>query len=353
MKINFLTPHLRIAGGVRILLMYASLLAQRGHDVHIYVRSTNRFRRTVANLLQIGGPDWIKDLHGAKVIRVDQFSEDTLCDADILVSTTFDNTLQAERFSERKGKKVYLLQHDEGLYHGDRNKADEAYRVKSTKVVVSSWLRDVLQDRAQTDGTLLLNPIDHHQFFEVPGLRNTDGEIRVLLLVHTYDWKGTAEGIEIVQRLKKRYPNLRLDLFGVRQKDGVEILGDTYTFNPPQETLRNIYSRADIYLCPSWDEGFGLPSVEAMKCGAALVTYDNGGSRDFALHEETALVARRRDTQDLERQLERLITDEKLRVSLAKKGQQFVSNMPGWEERTIEFESILEDIVNPTKHTSK
>lgn len=353
MRINFLTPHLRIAGGVRILLMYASLLAQRGHEVRIYVRSTNSFRRTVANLFQIGGPTWIQDLYGAQVIRVGGFSEDTLCDADILISTTFDNTLQVENLPEEKGKKVYLLQHDEGLYHGDREKADKAYCSGSKKIVVSSWLKEVLRERAHTDGILLLNPIDHNQFYEIPGLRRASGEIRVLLLAHTYDWKGTREGVEIVNRLKKQYPNIRLDLFGVRQKDSGEISCDTYTFNPPQDKLRDIYSRADIYLCPSWDEGFGLPSVEAMKCGAALVTYDNGGSRDFAFHEDTALVAKRRNVQDLERQLERAITDDKLRMSIAKKGQQFVRDMPGWDTRTIEFESILENILHPTKQTSK
>lgn len=351
MKITFLTPHLRIAGGVRILLMYAILLSKRGHQVRIYVRSTNKIRRTIANFMQLGGPNWIDNLHGAKVIRVHEFTEDALWDADILVTTTYENTLKAERLSEAKGKQVYLLQHDEGLYHGDRALADAAYRTKAEKIVVSTWLNEVLQERANTKGVILLNPIDTVQFNEVSGLRATGGEIWVLLLVHTYEWKGTKEGIEIVNRLKKKYPQLHLALFGVRQKDCDGIAYDRYDFNVPQDKLREVYSRAHIYLCPSWDEGYGLPSVEAMACGAALVTYDNGGSRDFAFHEQTALVAKRRDVVDLERQLERAVSDNALRQSLAKRGQEFVRAMPGWEERTAELESILKSMVKSNNHS--
>ena len=62
-----------------------------------------------------------------------------------------------------------------------------------------------------------------------------------------------------------------------------------------------------IYLCPSWDEGLGMPSMEAMACGSALVTYDNGGSRDYAHDGETALVAPRRDLPALVGALGRIL----------------------------------------------
>ena len=42
-----------------------------------------------------------------------------------------------------------------------------------------------------------------------------------------------------------------------------------------------------------------MPSMEAMACDTALVTFDTGGCRDYARDGETALVARRRDVADL------------------------------------------------------
>ncbi len=50
-----------------------------------------------------------------------------------------------------------------------------------------------------------------------------------------------------------------------------------------------------------------MPPMEAMACGAALATYDNGGCRDYARDGETALVAPRRDVGALARALQRLV----------------------------------------------
>src|SRR5204863_3886714 len=106
---------------------------------------------------------------------------------------------------------------------------------------------------------------------------------------------------------------------------------DEFHENPAQDRLAALYSSADIYLCPSWDEGLGMPPMEAMACGAALVTYDNGGCRDYARDGETALVARRRDVGDLAARLQRLAADEALRARLAAAGAAVVTGAVGWE----------------------
>ena len=48
-------------------------------------------------------------------------------------------------------------------------------------------------------------------------------------------------------------------------------------------------------------EGFGLPSVEAMACGCAIVTASNGGSEDYAIPGETAWSAGRERPRSLRR----------------------------------------------------
>jgi glycosyltransferase involved in cell wall biosynthesis len=245
-----------------------------------------------------------------------------------------------EMFPLSKGRQFHLIQHDEGLYHVDRKLADRAFTSHARKIVVSTWLKDIMRDTYKQESDLLLNPVDKTQFRQLP--RTADQQtVRVLLLHHTYEWKGTAEGVAAVRAVQARHPEVRLILFGVRQKDDVDLSYDEYHYNVSQDKLATLYSNTDIYLCPSWDEGYGLPSVEAMACGAALVTYDNGGSRDYAYHEQTALVAKRRDTADLERQLERMVCDAETRHRIAKEGQNFVRNMPDWEARTDELEKIL------------
>ena len=58
MKITFLAPHIRIAGGVRAILTYADRLAGRGHDVTVIVPAKRPWRAWFRNL-RGQGPDWI------------------------------------------------------------------------------------------------------------------------------------------------------------------------------------------------------------------------------------------------------------------------------------------------------
>jgi glycosyltransferase involved in cell wall biosynthesis len=154
-----------------------------------------------------------------------------------------------------------------------------------------------MRERFGADAAVLVTPVDRDLFHRVPVTIETPRP-RVLMLHHDYAWKGVADGLEAVSRARARGAALHLAGFGVKApRDGTPY--DEFHANPPQSELGGLYSGADVYLCPSWDEGLGMPSMEAMACGAALVTYDNGGCRDYARNGVTALVARRRDVGDL------------------------------------------------------
>ena len=84
-----------------------------------------------------------------------------------------------------------------------------------------------------------------------------------------------------------------------------------------------------------------MPPMEAMACGAALVTYDNGGCRDYARDGETALVARRRDIEDLAVKLERVAGDEALRARLAAAGRAFVTTAFDWDGAVTRLETLF------------
>ena len=72
----------------------------------------------------------------------------------------------------------------------------------------------------------------------------------------------------------------------------------TVVTDPPQEFIVNeIYNRSRIFLCASRYEGFGFPCVEAMACGAALVTdlQRRIGRLCHPRRDRARLRARRRD----------------------------------------------------------
>jgi glycosyltransferase involved in cell wall biosynthesis len=337
MRITFLAPHLRIAGGVRAILGYADRLAGLGHTVTVLVAAGSHLRSWRRNLARRGA-DWMPGLR-ARVVWTARWNARRLPDGDALVATAWQSAATTASAPARCGRKFYLIQHDESLYHGEPARVDETYRLPLRKIVISTWLADVMRERFASPAEVIVTPVDPALFHPMAGAPD-DGRLRVLMLHHDYAWKGVADGLEAAAKVKPRHPEISLVGFGVKPPRAP--MGyDEFHENLPQDRLAWLYSRCPIYLCPSWDEGLGMPAMEAMACGSALCTYDNGGCRDYALDGRTALVAPRRDVDALARALARLAEDAELRQRLAREGQALVRSRFDWERAARRMEALL------------
>lgn len=336
MKITFLCPHLRIAGGVRAILTHADRLVGRGHEVTIVVPARRPWRAWWRNRVA-RAPGWMSTLR-ARVAWVSEWRARDLPDGDAIVATAWQSAAVVADAPARCGAKFYLIQHYESLYHGDPARVDDTYRLPLRKIAISTWLADVMAERFQSPASVIVTPVDPALFHPVPAAR--DGRLSVLMLHHDYAWKGVAEGVEVVARVRATQPGVHLVGFGVKPPPGASPY-DEFVADPAQGDLARLYSRCPIYLCPSWDEGLGMPPMEAMACGAALCTYDNGGCRDYAIDERTALVAPRRDVAALARRLARLAEDAALRERIAAAGQTFVTTAFDWPRATARLEALL------------
>jgi glycosyltransferase involved in cell wall biosynthesis len=93
----------------------------------------------------------------------------------------------------------------------------------------------------------------------------------------------------------------------------------------PEPELRKLYAAADIVVAPSVSEGFDLPSVEAIRCGAVLAASDIPVHRE--LLGEAALYFNPYSVDSISDALEKLLANDTLRHDLSQKalrqGQQF------------------------------
>jgi glycosyltransferase involved in cell wall biosynthesis len=88
--------------------------------------------------------------------------------------------------------------------------------------------------------------------------------------------------------------------------------------------LITLYSMADVFAFPSFFEGFGIPPLEAMACGAPVIT-----SNTSALPEvvgDAALLVDPHDTDSFAATITRLIADAQMREELRQKGYQRVAH---------------------------
>jgi glycosyltransferase involved in cell wall biosynthesis len=99
--------------------------------------------------------------------------------------------------------------------------------------------------------------------------------------------------------------------FGVSER--VKFLGFV-----PDEDLPALYSLCEFFVYPSLYEGFGLPLVEAMQCGAAVITANNSSLVEAA--GSAAILVNARDTAEIVAALARLLDDDAQRAELRARG---------------------------------
>lgn len=83
------------------------------------------------------------------------------------------------------------------------------------------------------------------------------------------------------------------------------------------ETLALLYSAADVVLFPSLYEGFGLPVLEAQRCGAAVITSETSSLPEVA--GDAALLVDPYSAQEIAKATEAVLTDDQLRSELRRR----------------------------------
>lgn len=85
-----------------------------------------------------------------------------------------------------------------------------------------------------------------------------------------------------------------------------------------KKELADLYRRADLFVFPSLYEGFGLPVLEAMFFGTAVAVSNRASLPEVA--GDAAVYFDPEDVKDISDVMARLLKDERMRLSLKKKG---------------------------------
>jgi glycosyltransferase involved in cell wall biosynthesis len=107
------------------------------------------------------------------------------------------------------------------------------------------------------------------------------------------------------------------------------------------EDLPGIYAKATLFVLPSFDEGFGLPALEAMACGAPVIV-SNGGALPETVGE-AGLIFDVSKPDDLTNSIRECLSKNDLRLSLKEKGLARVKNF-SWQRSAELIWNTLNEI---------
>ena len=107
------------------------------------------------------------------------------------------------------------------------------------------------------------------------------------------------------------------------------------------EKLPALYSGADLFVYPSFYEGFGIPPLEAMACGVPVITSNNSSLPEVVDNAAIKIVAE--DLSALSGQISKVLTDPKLAKGLRQKGLAQAAKF-SWDKSAQKLLHILEDL---------
>jgi glycosyltransferase involved in cell wall biosynthesis len=271
LSVAYLLDSTELFGGVKVALLQAEALARLGHRVTVVSPD--------------GPPEWFPLLRSR--FERSAFSDSAaLAEAQVRVATFWKTVPPA--LDGATGPVFHLCQGYEGeiTFYRDRwDEIAEIYRAPTHKLAVSATLARRLE-------VLGFGPVvDVGQAFEpsafAPGPVRPPHDPPAVLVVGPLeiDFKGVAialEALAIWRRRGGRFRLRRVSYFPCGAAERKWGLADEYHHRLPPDRMPFAYRASDVFLGASRvEEGFGLPSLEALACGVPALLSDVPGQREI------------------------------------------------------------------------
>lgn len=212
----------------------------------------------------------------------------------------------------KSGNKSWLLDRTKKLLSDKKNWY--SYIKKLIVVGVSDWITAEAKKSVLGNAYVIKtihNGIDLEKFKPVESkfrIKNNLKDKKIILAVANV-WE-KRKGLKDIIRLSNRLGNdYKIVVVGRLSGD---MLPDNILYIPRTESqteLAEIYTAADIFINPTYEDNFPTVNLEALACGTPVVTYNTGGSPE-ALNEKCGAAVRRGDVNEMEREIKRVCEEK-------------------------------------------
>ncbi len=169
--------------------------------------------------------------------------------------------------------------------------------------------------------------------------------------------KGLGELLKAFRSLANRHPTLRLtvsgigpDLETVRTQVTEESLEGRVclTGYTAYEDAPRVYHKGDIFVSPTYSEGFSNTILEAMASGLPVVSTDTVGVVDCLTDGHNGLLVPVRDSEALAGAIDAMLRDDSMRTRLARQSLADVCQLYSWPAVSAQIERAYHNVAGNT-----
>ena len=338
------------SGGVKTLVLLANAMAARTWTVRLLVpdyASESPFELSpgveVRRVATGRGPRFVRMAAYYLRLAADACRDTNVCLANFYLTAY---SVWMSRLLYPAARVVYFLQGDEAESHGRLAEASSvsrwlrhalargSYRLPIPMFCVSEWLRRQVR---RPDALVLGQGIDLSVFRPRERERAGAGVI-VGTIGSPARVKGYADVLAALSMMA--HHGFELLVVAVEAIAMPRGLTARRVGASSEAEMAAFYNDCDVFVFASHREGFGLPPLEAMASGCAVVTTDCGGVMDFARHGENCLMVPAGDPRALAAAVDRLLSDATLRERLSAGGVHTAAAWPRERMTAMFFEHV-------------
>jgi glycosyltransferase involved in cell wall biosynthesis len=344
MKIAFVLPGRGRSGGNKVTVIAANGLIERGRQVRLLVHQSKAFSRSKLRNVWLkihypGANDWLPLFNG----RIEPFRDLTQCrfeNNEIIVAVGLWSCQEISRVKNSNIKKVHSIH---GAPPRDINLMKAAWIENVPKIVVASFLKQKVKDVCGQEVIAVIpNGIDTNEYYPSVPESERDGIGTMFGFPTCYKDSDPETILGVLRSLKQRQPKVTQRVFGACRRPK-QIPRKMYTRLPSIERAREIFSRSLVWFLASRSEGFGIPILEAMACGCAVVATDSGGPRDIIKDGENGFLVEVGKVDEIVGKVKLLLNNDGLRRRIVKNARKTVKNF-NWGSSIDKLEEVLQTI---------
>lgn len=313
LRIAYALPHQERTGGLIMLIEQMRWLKSRGHLVDAYM----------IGVTNSAVPDWMPvDVDRDVVIHDGYEFHKHIEPCDMIVAGWYDQIpdLLATNipviYWEQGSEPMFGDYHGAWLTQGIRNWHRTLFSMPAVLASVSDFVAEMMESRYRRETPVIPNGVDTELFH--PAAKSGGEPIILLVGNPILQFKGFTTALSVLKKM-----------WNEGRKFKVRWICQTYPttgdlpfpveimLHPPREEIAKLYSGADILLFLSLFEGFGMPPLEGMASGLAVVCTDCGGPTMYLENEYNSLVVQPENEAEIFTALSRLVDDEELRKKLS------------------------------------